>query len=412
MCFGRSRSDKSYIFPQRTTNSVIAMPGINNIQNSADSDTNPNTQPFGVGNELSSHPVIYVIVVVGVALVLGQKKLKNLVKVVPDKYQLPVKLTDFLVTYITDLFPGYIIRAIGIFLLGCALYARLWGQLWDFVVQIDKDIFPSLRPDKEFIYLLLSTAALVTVAIALVSWTLYSNRSLNQQVAALKTAKEDLVSSVEDATRHVLQGFPEIFDRALALLQEADREIWLINFALNFGEPHLINEEVCSGYDERPATEKYKALTDRTIRNLKEDVRLFFKTLEMKVRTIEKVYILTINDDSIVSAFLSHLYNRPGYSKRFNKQEDKTSHINDFKERISRAKRDILTNMRHRDKLAPGPEGSNPDGRFYEVDNLPLQLLIAGKKGKTSVAASCSWSAPRSLKALREKYLKRNRSLV
>src|SRR5437868_3456715 len=55
----------------------------------------------------------------------------------------------------------------------------------------------------------------------------------------VQTARlSDEITNLEDATRRNLNGFAEIFARALWLLKQAEEEVWYINFLFCFGEPH------------------------------------------------------------------------------------------------------------------------------------------------------------------------------
>ena len=64
-----------------------------------------------------------------------------------------------------------------------------------------------------------------------------------------KELEKKLVGKVEDATRRTLKGFPDIFTKALELIGQADKELIMVSFVLNFGEPHLCTDIKQMGLD-------------------------------------------------------------------------------------------------------------------------------------------------------------------
>jgi hypothetical protein len=55
---------------------------------------------------------------------------------------------------------------------------------------------------------------------------------VNQQLARLDTREKELVNHVEDATRSLLPGFTKVFQKALWMLRNAERELCMVNFAV------------------------------------------------------------------------------------------------------------------------------------------------------------------------------------
>jgi len=59
---------------------------------------------------------------------------------------------------------------------------------------------------------------------------------------------EKNLNNIEDATRKCLNGFPEIFAKAIWFLDNAVGEIYYSNFLLGFGEPHKVNHKITNEY--------------------------------------------------------------------------------------------------------------------------------------------------------------------
>jgi hypothetical protein len=333
-------------------------------------------------NEISSHPILWLLGSIGLAFV-ARNLLKRLIPDLPEKAKFPAKVTDIFVTYISRFFPGWLLNIVGVCLLLFASWFRFSDRFWDIVKIIDDDIFPSLAPDKEFIYLLLLAAVLVTSAVVLICGMVYYNWRLHQEVAALKAAKDDLVSSVEDATRHVLNGFHQIFDRALMLINEASEELWMIDFALKFGLPHTLNDDIRGRYDTLALTKNYGQFYKKGSRDFNSDVGAFYTKLREKLHGTEipNAYILTLYDDSIMKRFLAPLYGRPIFSKVFKDDQDYKQRVGFVYAELKNAKVDIVRwDLMNRDKRAWPSETKKLDGRFYETDSLPIQLLITRKE--------------------------------
>ena len=69
-----------------------------------------------------------------------------------------------------------------------------------------------------------------------------------EEVRNAETRLESSIINLEDATRRNLQGFAEIFARALWLLEKSEEEIWYVNFLFGFGRPHRYNRKILEEY--------------------------------------------------------------------------------------------------------------------------------------------------------------------
>jgi hypothetical protein len=221
---------------------------------------------------------------------------------------------------------------------------------------------------------LLKNNLAVIFVLVLGVWAFAGAVLVQVQMNRLVNHEKRLIASVEDATRHVLLGLPQIFDRAYQLISEAEDELWIISFALNFGACHSQIPAVAAEYSKLPMNNFYRSLKRR--RTMATDVASFLETLRKKVVDIPKVHILTLFDEAIMDNFLEPLAGRPGYGQIF---EDKK---NELYGQVQRAKAGIMERMQNgRDKSQIDTEHSCG---LYQIDTLPLQLFIAGApKGKT-----------------------------
>jgi hypothetical protein len=174
--------------------------------------------------------------------------------------------------------------------------------------------------------------------------------------------REDLlVKNVEDATRRTLNGFQEIFPRALKLIREAKNEIFMISFVLNFGEPHLLTD---ISNDQLQSKSKIQEEYERTNNNKSfyNDVQQFKTSLKQKLLEPKiKIEILIADNTSIESVFLESLKNRPDYSVL----------KNDFayqykKNQILGMRSECIDSMKSKQNLS-----------LYEAKTIPIQLIIA-----------------------------------
>ncbi|HEX7722713.1 MAG TPA: hypothetical protein VF397_11185 [Pyrinomonadaceae bacterium] len=226
-------------------------------------------------------------------------------------------------------------------------------------------------PNKEIIVDYLPVVIIAVVALI----AGFSEVKLRTRIGELRQAEEHLVSSVEDATRHVLKGIPQIFDRAYQLIKQADKELWIISFALDFGECHSHIPSIANTYNRMAVSEAYKTNTKKRRRNMSDDVKDFAETLKSKVVSIPRVHILTLCDEDIRKNFLEPLAGRPKYKSIF--VESKKNEVYGL---IQQVKQKIIDRVKARD---PAPnEDEEFIGRMFEVHRLPIQLFIAGIKGQ------------------------------
>jgi hypothetical protein len=214
---------------------------------------------------------------------------------------------------------------------------------------------------------------------ALAIFAFFSQLQIRRRLTQLKEAEDQLVSSVEDATRHVLKGIPQIFDRAYQLIKQADKELWIISFTLDFGEVHSHIPAIANVYNKMPVSEAYKTSTKKRRRNMAADVKDLAETLKQKVVTIPRVHILTLCNDDIQKNFLEPLAGRPKYKDIFTEAKK-----NEVYGLIQQAKQKIVARIIARD---PTPnEDEEFVGRMFEVHRLPIQLFIAGVEGQDRLA--------------------------
>jgi len=222
--------------------------------------------------------------------------------------------------------------------------------------------------------------AMAIVLVAIIAF--YGAALLRSRLNELLAEEKRLVHNVEDATRHVLKGFPLIFDRALRLVEEADREICLVNFALNFGGPHCSSTkgtrlftEIADVYNRLPMGEDYPYKNLRS-RDFVRDVGKLLATLTDKVALLPVVHILTVTDEGAKPNFITPLSKRPRYIDCYTQEK-----INSVYGELISAKNEILKRMqtgRNLDKWEG--EGVQHEAIFCETGSMPIQMLIAGQK--------------------------------
>jgi len=189
---------------------------------------------------------------------------------------------------------------------------------------------------------------------------------LQKAVRSLGDTGKDLAAKVEDATRRVLTSFPEVFDRAFCLINcdkeedEKFRELWVVNFALNFGFPHVKNPQMLGDYNLK------------TGRNLEDDVNTFSARLKEKAQYTPLVNILTITHERDSANFLGPLCAMKGY--------DALKDGVTFSGTLAAIKEEAAYYLdhiapAHRDKR-DWPKVFPHRFRFFQVDSLPIQLLI------------------------------------
>ncbi len=354
-------------------------------------------------SEVFSHPVIYILLFIAIIFLLGTK-LKNLIPElpVPEWAKFVLRLSEKGVSHVRSFIRGYIITIFSVIIIMAAMAIRLFGPTSAYIKKLEEDLkddfYPEvlkieLYPDIVPIYMLGSAIILLFFSIVACVAIIVYYRKLSKKVENLEKAKEELVSSVEDATRHVLDGFEKIFDRALSLVSGAERELWMVNFVLNFGQPHRYNQKIIDRYKELPVTESYKNAFKGTrnknykpCRDFNSDVTEFLFKLKDKVKEIEFVYILTLEQDSIKSndcslvksGFLDLLYKREDY-KKANDQKTIAYESQKIKEAQDLIKSEMNKVEENLNNFAD--EVKELEGRFYEINNMPIQLFIAGKDG-------------------------------
>jgi hypothetical protein len=174
----------------------------------------------------------------------------------------------------------------------------------------------------------------------------------------LKESESQLVNHVEDATRSMLKGFDQVFARALMMIKDAQEELILINFAMNFGSPHRYNPEVVRKYAERNNGADFG-----------RDVASFFAQLRGKIASLPSVQILTVSNEGAFNNFLKPLSERKGYEALLQAFPAEQAALNKTRAEIA------AMIERESDDCADG----DAPKCMLEIDSLPIQLLIAGQ---------------------------------
>ncbi len=206
---------------------------------------------------------------------------------------------------------------------------------------------------------------------------LYSHTSTNISALAkgVQDAQHRLIQRVEDATRSIYPGFGAIFAKAYELIQEAERELWFVNFTPYFGDIHRNVRSIAIDYATRTKG-----------RDISKDVDTFMTAFKTRISDVHMVRVLTLwcdvewyreagvgdkrRRDQIpaMEKFIGPIVeNREEYRKLVNADA--------VLDNMRRAKAEIATIADAR-----GEELGNFD--YYEATSLPIQLLIAGLPGK------------------------------
>ena len=106
---------------------------------------------------------------------------------------------------------------------------------------------------------------------------------IEKHLAEINKMETRLVGHVEDATRATLNSFAKIFEKAVHLVAHAERELISVNFAMNFGHPHLLYANIASDYE---------SLTGR---NFETDASSLPRGLRERLE-LPYVQILTVSD--------------------------------------------------------------------------------------------------------------------
>jgi hypothetical protein len=190
---------------------------------------------------------------------------------------------------------------------------------------------------------------------------------IEKHLAEINKMETRLVGHVEDATRATLNSFAKIFEKAVHLVAHAERELIFVNFAMNFGHPHLLNANIASDYE---------SLTGR---NFETDVSFFATRLKGKTSELPYVQILTVSDKAAEENFLTLLKKQAGYAELDIYAESQQMH---------KAKQDVIARVDFDMKDIPRPHPK----RLRVTDSIPIQVLIAGlppRDGGSGLRTGC-----------------------
>jgi hypothetical protein len=193
--------------------------------------------------------------------------------------------------------------------------------------------------------------------------------SIDRHIGSIKKREDDLINHIEDATRSLLPGFAKVFEKALWMIENAERELTVVNFAINFGDSHRCNKAVASEYEKQNAG-----------RIFANDVENFLSQFRARVEAIPSIHILTVSDNGAREHFLRPLKTRNGYDSL-----DVDTALEALRAARDWTRRQIAERTNHR--------GANPAAvRIIETQSLPIQMLIAGLKprpGSNELRSGC-----------------------
>lgn len=183
---------------------------------------------------------------------------------------------------------------------------------------------------------------------------------------------------LEDATRRNLSGFPEIYARAIWLLDQAVGNVYICNFLLSFGEPHKCNVNLKDEYETQAKSLNLNTVKEDGVGDASkfdDAVNVFqIKMLEKIRKTFNSITIIRPDIDYIRQHFIPQLKKMDGYS---NLDSDAIiSNENALFEKLKNARKDRESFSLQKD-----------DVKFVETNNLPLQLIIAQIYSKYRTAA-------------------------
>ncbi|MDX2470920.1 MAG: hypothetical protein QNL04_10140 [SAR324 cluster bacterium] len=197
-----------------------------------------------------------------------------------------------------------------------------------------------------------------------------ANSVLLGRKTELEKLQHLIVQQVEDATRRVLKGFFDVFERAQYLVDNADKELYYINFLFHFGLPQTKNKELNDLYPNRPRAKETPL--EQAVENLYSDLRL-------RMQQIEKVRILTTDPevfhDKVSDAF-------KGLSSFDLSDENKYEPFKvELQQKYNSAIDSLFTDHTNCKKNESGRETSF---QFKYTKEMPIQMIIAGLKDKKS----------------------------
>jgi conflict system STAND superfamily ATPase len=158
------------------------------------------------------------------------------------------------------------------------------------------------------------------------------------------------------------RGFARVFYQARQILEHAERELYWVNFVLGFGEPHAVDGKI---------TEEYRKYAKRIFR---DDVTAFFQTLLSKAERLQKVRILTL-DEQGATEFLRGLRSWQEQAREAGEPTAETLSV-DAQLAIIRQARERMYNALASSHAAQ-PELGSSIRKFAETTSLPIQLIIA-----------------------------------
>jgi len=179
-------------------------------------------------------------------------------------------------------------------------------------------------------------------------------------IEAAEVRLEKDIENLEDATRRNLNGFHEIFARAYWLLNQAEEEIWYVNFLFGFGSVHLCNAEIA---------DKYKAVAG-VLRLPQTDyaqaVPAFHRVLTDRIMQVPTVRALVLRQDALKTGVVDRLHDRGGVYASL----DLASVLD--KEGKIYADISSAFGLRRIHNMPDDPESF----AVYQTKSVPMQLLI------------------------------------
>jgi hypothetical protein len=198
---------------------------------------------------------------------------------------------------------------------------------------------------------------------------------------------QEQITNLEDATRRTLTGFGEIFARALWLLEQAQQDIWYVNFLFAFGVPHTTNQAICKDY---AFAAKSLKLSEP---NFDHAVARFRALLHDKVETVDKIFAVTLNPEALRHV-LERLKAAPGPSDDLDEptrerlQHKAAAYAKLDPAQVAETEAQVCKSMCLKWRFRPERKVNLKDCQVFHRDKIPYQLLIAKIPPRTSGAES------------------------
>jgi hypothetical protein len=182
------------------------------------------------------------------------------------------------------------------------------------------------------------------------------------------------ILNIEDATRKLLEDFPEIFSAAFEMVTKARARLWILNFTPCFGHIHAYNKRFIESYAQRELF-RSKSLDDQR-EFLLEHVRRFTGDIESKSEWLQDFKLATVNCEDLMNMFV-----RPVLTK-INDANAWYAGSEQFEGTINQHIEDSVRNRHETAISGINTRCENRCGRLDFLNKVPLQMFIADRDGK------------------------------